>query len=501
MAMNTESSLRARTLALPMADENSVVRRPKSERATVLSLDPESAAALAGIRIGDLLTHVNDAPVLDIVDFAFLSAGERVTLDVDRPDVGHVRFTIRKGYDEDLGIEFGDDLFDRVHICKNKCVFCFLYQQPKGLRPSLYIKDDDYRLSFLHGNYLTLTNMSEDEFARVIEQKLSPLFVSVHATDPELRGRMLGRKGPEPILPRLAALARARINIHAQVVLCPGYNDGEQLERTVRALAELHPAAPTMQGRAGRESDIARSTDFGPGDHNAAGRTTGGVLSVAIVPVGLTQFRDRLAALTTCDAGFCKALTEQAEIWRKQYRKTLGTNFVFLSDEFYLNADAPMPSARQYEGFPQLEDGVGLVRLFIDDARRVVRRLPKQVASRRTATMVTGKLARPFLSDLADALNQVENVEVNVCAVHNHFFEGSINVAGLLTGGDVVAALGAMGERVGERVLIPAIMLRDPDRDVFLDDMTIADFERAVGRKVCVVDRTPTAAAKAILAA
>jgi len=470
--MNTESSLRRRTLALPMADENSVMRRPKAERATVLTLDDDSAAAMAGVKIGDVLTHVNGDPVLDIVDFAFLSAGETVTLDVDRPDVGAMKFVIKKGYDEDLGIEFGDDLFDRVHICKNKCVFCFLYQQPKGLRPSLYIKDDDYRLSFLHGNYLTLTNMGEDEFARVIAQKLSPLFVSVHATDPEIRGRMLGRKGPEAILPRLTMLADAKIQIHAQVVLCPGYNDGAVLAQTVSELAELHPDR--------RE-------------------TYGGVLSVAIVPVGLTQFRDRLAALTTCDPEFCSNLVAEAEGWRKRYRKSLGTNFAFLSDEFYLNAGVTVPATAQYEGFPQLEDGVGLVRLFVDDTKKVARKLPQSVSTPRTATMVTGELASPFLHDLADVLNRVDNVDVNVCTVHNTFFEGSINVAGLLTGRDIVGKLHEMGDAVGERVLVPAIMLRDPDRDVFLDDMTVEQFQSQIGREVCVVDRTPTSAMQAVL--
>ncbi len=468
--MNTESLVGPRTL--PMADERVVTQRPKGERATVRLVEPESAAADAGVRVGDTLTHVNGQPVLDIVDFAFLSAGEHVTLDVMRPDVGPMQFVMYKGYDEDLGIEFGDDLFDRVHICKNKCVFCFLYQQPKGLRPSLYIKDDDYRLSFLHGNYLTLTNMGEAEFQRVIDQKLSPLFVSVHATDPEVRGRMLGRKGPEPILPRLQMLADAKIQVHAQVVLCPGYNNGPVLERTVRDLAELHPAA--------RE-------------------TYGGVLSVAVVPVGLTQFRDRLAALTTCDSDFCRGLVTETEGWRKAYRKTLDTNFVFLSDEFYLSAGLPVPNARQYEGFPQLEDGVGIVRLFLDDAQKVVRRLPERLPSPRTATLVTGELAAPFLDDFAASLNRVDNLSVNVCAVHNRFFEGNISVAGLLTGRDIADALHAMGDTLGERVVVPSIMLRDPDRDIFLDDMSLAEFEETVGRQVCVVERTPSAAARAIL--
>ena len=476
MAMNTENVVRRNTqpgmLALPMADENVVTRRAKADRARVLTLDPDMAAARVGVHVGDVVTHVNGQPVLDIVDFAFLSAGERATLDVDRADVGPLHFEISKDYDEDLGIEFGDDLFDRVHICKNKCVFCFLYQQPKGLRPSLYIKDDDYRLSFLHGNYLTLTNMGEDEFQRVIDQKLSPLFVSVHATDPEVRGRMLGRKAPEPILPRLQMLADAKIQVHGQVVLCPGYNDGPILEQTIHDLAALHPEA---RG------------------------TYGGVLSVAVVPVGLTQFRDRLAALKICTPDFARSLVLEAEEWRRGFRKALGTNFAFLSDELYLSAGLAVPPARQYEGFPQLEDGVGLVRLFEDDVLKVARRLPSRLASPRSATLVTGELAAPFVGALADTFNRVENLSVNVCAVHNTFFEGNISVAGLLTGRDIADALNKMGSAVGERVVLPSIMLRDPDRDVFLDDMTLPEFERAVGREVCVVERMPSAAAKAIL--
>ena len=472
MAMNTENLVSRPLLSLPMADEKVVTPKAKAERAKVLALEPDSPAARAGIQLGDVITHVNGQPVLDIVDFAFLSAGERVTLDMLRSDTELLHFEIAKGYDEDLGIEFGDDLFDRVHICKNKCVFCFLYQQPTGLRPSLYIKDDDYRLSFLHGNYLTLTNMGEAEFQRVIDQKLSPLFVSVHATDPVVRGRMLGRKGPEPILPRLEMLADAKIQVHGQVVLCPGYNDGAQLEQTVRELAALHPEA--------RE-------------------TYGGVLSVAVVPVGLTQFRDRLAALTTCSPEFSRSVVEAADGWRARFRKRLGTNFVFLSDEFYLAAGLEVPAARQYEGFPQLEDGVGMVRLFQDDVKKVARRLPTRLPAPRTATMVTGELAAPFLNTLADTFNRVENLAVNVCAVHNNFFEGNISIAGLLTGHDVAQALHRMGDAVGERVVLPSIMLRDPDRDIFLDDMTLSEFEAAVGREVHVVERMPSAAAKAIL--
>ncbi len=475
--MSIEPNLRPRSggngssLSLPMADERVTTQRAKAERASVLAVHGGSAASRAGIAVGDSLVAINGTPTLDIVDYTFQTAGENVTLDMMRSGEP-MRFTLTKGYDEHIGLEFADDLFDRVHICKNKCVFCFLYQQPKGLRPSLYIKDDDYRLSFLHGNYLTLTNMGEGEFQRVIDQKLSPLFVSVHATDPEVRGHMLGRKGPEPILPRLEMLADAKIQVHGQVVLCPGYNDGAILERTVRDLAALHPDARGSYG---------------------------GVLSMAVVPVGLTQFRDRQAALATCSPEFAKSLVEQAEGWRAEYRETLGTNFVFLSDELYLAAGKELPAARQYEGFPQLEDGVGLVRQFQDDHAKIARRLPKSLPSPRTATLVTGELAAPLVDGLAQTLSQVENLTVNTAAVHNTFFEGNISVAGLLTGKDIVAHLRGMGASLGERVIVPSIMLRDPDRDIFLDDMTLPQFSEAIGREVAVVERMPSAAARAVL--
>jgi putative radical SAM enzyme (TIGR03279 family) len=382
-----------------------------------------------------------------------------------------IHFELDKGYDEPLGVEFADDLFDRVHICKNKCVFCFLYQQPKGLRPSLYIKDDDYRLSFLHGNYLTLTNMGEGEFQRVIDQKLSPLFVSVHATDPDIRGKMLGRDST-PILPRLEQLADSKIQIHGQVVLCPGYNDGAILEQTIHDLAKLHP---TVRG------------------------TYGGVLSVAVVPVGLTQFRDRLAALTTCSPEFTSNLVAQAQVWREEFKKELGTNFVFLSDEIYLSANVALPDADEYEGFPQLEDGVGLVRQFIDDHAQTIKRLPKSVSKPTTATLVTGELAFPLVNELAMNFSKVENLSVNAAGIKNEFFKGNISVAGLLTGGDIVDHLRLMGDKLGEKVILPSIMLRDPDRDIFLDDMSLAEFTEAIQRDVRVVERMPSAAAKAIL--
>jgi putative radical SAM enzyme (TIGR03279 family) len=455
-----------------MADERVVTQRRRADRAVIEIIEPDSAAERAGLMVGDVLLSLNGTPALDIVDYHFNTAGENVIIEIDRAGE-KLLFPVAKAYDENIGIEFADDLFDRVHICKNKCVFCFLYQQPKGLRPSLYIKDDDYRLSFLHGNYLTLTNMDDASFQRVIDQKLSPLFVSVHVTDPETRGKMLGRKGPEPILPRLRMLAENKIQIHGQVVLCPGYNDGELLKRTVFELSDLHPE---------------KLGGFG------------GVVDMAIVPVGLTQFRDRLAALTNVSNEYAKELVEQSNSWRKGFQKELGTNFVFLSDEFYLNAGAEIPSTQDYEGFPQLEDGVGLVRQFIDDHAKLARKLPRFLKAPRSATLVTGELAYPFVKSLADTLNKVDGLSVNVANVYNEFFKGNINVAGLLTGKDIVAYLQSMGSELGERVVVPSIMLRDPDRDIFLDDMPLSVFENAINRQVCVVERMPSAAATAILA-
>ncbi|HVK04091.1 MAG TPA: DUF512 domain-containing protein [Armatimonadaceae bacterium] len=442
-------------------------RRPKN---VVKTIDPDGAAFAAGIREGDRVLTVNGVAVRDIVDWKFHTAGERAEIAYSREgEEGERVAVIEKGYDEDLGIAFVDDLFDNIHICKNKCVFCFLYQQPKGLRPSLYVKDDDYRLSFLHGNYVTLTNLKPGELERILEQKLSPMYVSIHATDPEVRGRLLGRKGPEPILPLLNQLADARIQVHGQVVLCPGYNDGEHLERTVEDLAALHPEA---RG------------------------TYGGLLSLAVVPIGITQFRDRLAPVTVVSKEYAGELLDWAEEKRERYRKTLGSRFLFLSDEFYLSTGRPMPPRSHYEGFPQLEDGIGLVRLFLDDLAKLEKNLPERVATPRSYTLMTGEIAAGLIGQLADALNRVDGLDVNVCPVHNWFFEGNINIAGLVVGRDIVRALSAFP--ANDTVVLPSVMLRNGE-NVFLDEMTVDDLARELGRPVVVVERTPSAAAAALL--
>jgi len=456
-------------LTLPVATHERLEHFQRGVRRNVVeSLREDGPAELAGVRVGDQVLTANGALLHDIVDWKYHTAGEQVELGILRGGES-LSVVFRKGYDEDPGIVFNDDLFDRLHLCKNKCVFCFLYQQPKGLRPSLYVKDDDFRLSFLHGNYVTLTNLKEGELDRICEQRLSPLFVSIHATDPVARGRILGRPGDEPILPILDRLADHRIQIHGQIVLCPGYNDGEVLERTIDDLAARHPS---VRG------------------------TYGGIVSVAVVPIGITQFRERLAPVDIVCPDQARSVLAWCEPRRQEYLARLGTRFVYPSDEFYLNTETPVPPRSHYEGFPQLEDGVGLVRLFLDDLEKMRRRLPKVAKDPGRFTFVTGEIAAPLVTQLAETLSRVDGIEVNVLAVHNRFFEGNINIAGLVVGGDIVSA--ARDFPLHETVVIPSVMLRDGEA-VFLDEMTVDGLSEKLQRPVMVVERTPSAAADAVL--
>jgi putative radical SAM enzyme (TIGR03279 family) len=436
--------------------------RSSAEGVVVAAVRGKTPAAAAGLARGDRIVAVNGAVVRDVIDFQFHGGEERLQLTVEREGATRsLRLARRPGWD--LGLELEAPTPSEISTCANKCVFCFIHQLPKGMRRSLYVKDDDYRLSFLHGNYITLTDLDESAFARIVEQRLSPLYISVHATDPELRHALLGRpRLSAEILPRMERLAKAGIRMHAQIVLCPGLNDGAHLERTVRELAPLHPHVTTT----------------------------------AVVPVGLTSHRERLPSLRTLTGDEARTLVRTVAGWQAEFLATLGSRFVFLGDEVYLQAGEPLPAAAAYEGFAIAEDGIGLVRRFEDDFERLRRRL-RAAPLARAVTVVSGELYAPRLSSLLTRL-PFTGLSARVAAVPNRFFGGTIGVAGLLTGEDIQRALAGRSD-LGDAVLIPAVALRDGE-GVFLDDVTPADLTRDLGVPVRVVEPQARALVRALRA-
>ena len=427
----------------------------------VAAVRPLTAGAKAGLTAGDRILTINGRGLRDAIDFQFYGAEERLALTVERE--GHTRtLTVGRAPGADLGLELEAPRPGEIATCANKCVFCFIHQLPKGMRRSLYVKDDDFRLSFLHGNYITLSDLDEPSFGRILEQRLSPLFVSVHATDPELRWRLLGQpKHRVEILPRLERLAKAAIRVHAQIVLCPDLNDGAHLERTVHELAPLHPHVATT----------------------------------AIVPVGLTRHRERLPSLRTLTGDEARALVNTVTAWQARFLAALDSRFVFLGDEVYLQAGRPLPPAEAYEGFAIAEDGIGLVRRFEDGLAQSLARRRSARAGRRV-TIVSGQLYGPRLARLLAATPLAAHARV--AAVPNELFGGTVAVAGLLAGQDIQRHLATLGD-LGEAVLVPAVALRDGE-GVFLDDLTPDDLTRALGVPVIPLEPDPRALLDALRA-
>ncbi len=433
----------------------------------ITEVETGSPAAKAGAMVGDLLTAVNGNKILDILDYRFHSAEARLKLTLERAGET-LTLNLKKRSDEDAGINFENDLGDNIHTCKNKCVFCFIHQQPKKMRKSLYLMDDDFRLSFMHGNYVTLTNLSDQEWARILEQRLSPLYVSVHATDPELRKVLLGRREPTPILPQIRELNDNRIDIHAQVVLCPGLNDKENLDRTLDELAEEHRSVTNKRA---------------------------GVPSVAIVPVGMTRFRERLPNLTHVERDYALEMIAHVEKREAEFLAKLGTRFVWLADEWYVIAGKPIPGKAHYEEFPQLEDGIGTIRLFMEDAKSVEKSLPESVLIPVNATVVTAEMPAAVVNAFIDRLNLIHGVNINVCVVKNDFFGGDIHIAGLLTARDIIAQLKTFDGRY-ETIYLPEICLRD--REVFLDDLTLEQAREESGLDLRLTGNRPRDLAEAL---
>jgi putative radical SAM enzyme (TIGR03279 family) len=424
------------------------------------AVSDKSPASRAGLRAGDRILSINGAGLRDAIDFHFHAGDERLDLVVERHGQSRHTALLRRG--AGVGLELEAPRPSEISTCANKCVFCFIHQLPRGMRKSLYVKDDDFRLSFLHGNYITLTDLEEAELLRIEQQRLSPLYVSVHATDPELRHRLLGQpRVKRALMPIMERLSRAGIVMHAQIVLCPDWNDGAHLDQSVHELARLHP----------------------------------GVSTTAVVPVGLTRHRERLPSLRRVTDDEARALVTTIATWQREFMGSLGTRFVFAADELYLQAGAELPGARDYEGFPIVEDGVGLVRRFDDAFVRGMRRLPARVERPRTVTIVTGEMFAPRIGGQMDTM-RVENLTARVAPIQNEWFGRDIGVAGLLTGGDIRTQLA--GQPLGDEILVPAVALRD-GAGVFLDDMTPDDLTAALGTRVTVVEPTATALLRAVL--
>ncbi len=407
--------------------------------AEILSVRPGSKAEAAGLTPGERVLRVNGRAPADYIEYRYLAAEPQIRLTVLDTAGRRRRITIHKALDEDLGLRFTSDLFDGLLTCRNRCAFCFVDQLPPGLRPALYLHDDDYRLSFLHGAFVTLTNLTPAHRARIARLRLSPLYVSIHATEPEVRATLFGRPTPDPRR-EIERLGRRGIEFHTQVVLCPGVNDGIHLARTITDLAALHPA----------------------------------VRSIGVVPVGLTRHRRGLPRVRPVSPRLARETLARLRRWQRSFLRQLGTRLVFAADELYLLAGEPLPAARHYEGFPQLANGIGGVRLFRDSVRRL---RPLALARPLGATLVTGELAAPFVLELARKLEAGGRVTARVCVVPNRLLGRRVGVAGLLSGRDVLHAL--RGTPPGDVVFVPGTAIREGEG--FLDGMTTERLSQQLG--------------------
>lgn len=427
---------------------------------TGLMIDSVSSGSIADemeVVAGDRLLAVNGQPLRDLIDYSYFTASEEeLLLDIEKADGELWELEVERSGGESLGLTFSAPA---PASCANNCLFCFVHQLPKGLRKPLYVKDEDYRLSFLNGNYVTLANITNIEINRIIEQRLSPLYISVHATNPELRQRLLGTSGIPPILDQLQRLAEARIIMHTQVVLCPGLNDGEELQRTVAELTALYPA----------------------------------VQSVAVVPLGLTAHRLHLPQLTPVDADYARCFVSFWQPLAEKLRKKLQQPFLFLADEFYLKGGQPFPAIKSYGDFPQIENGVGMVPLFMRDAASVLKRA-RPLGNFR-ATAVTGVSSFTIVSSFLAGLAEKSGVDIVPLAVENRLFGSSITVSGLISGGDIAAA--TAGLNIGSALFVPDVMLKEGE-GVFLDDVSLAELEKQIERPVIVFDSTPAGFYKAL---
>jgi putative radical SAM enzyme (TIGR03279 family) len=422
----------------------------KKKAHIIKEIEAGSIAEELELAPGDELISINGTPIKDVLDYHYLIKDEELTVLIKKPDGEEWELDIEKDFDEDLGIEFEEGLMDEYRSCRNKCIFCFIDQMPPGMRDTLYFKDDDARLSFLQGNYITLTNMSDEEIDRIIFYKLSPINISVHTTNEELRCKMLHNRFAGSALDKIKRLKDAGIAMNGQIVLCKGWNDGEELEKTIHDLAAF---LPEME-------------------------------SVSVVPVGLTKFREGLEKLEAFSKEDSLVVLEQVHRWQNIFLTHYGTRFIYASDEWYIKAGLPLPEDGDYEGYPQLENGVGLIRSMQVEFDEAFEELTGD-DRHREYSLATGVLAAPYLQKMADKLNQkFPNIHIDVYTIQNHYFGTEITVAGLITGGDIINQLS--DRKLGDYLLLPDVLLRNGET-VLLDDVTVEDMENALQTNIRIV--------------
>ncbi|WP_312699556.1 DUF512 domain-containing protein [Sedimentibacter sp.] len=418
--------------------KNIIVKVLKNSIAEELELEP-----------GDELISVNNCTIKDYIDYKYQISDDFVLFEIRKQDGEIWELEIEKEYDEDIGIVFENPLMDNIKVCSNKCIFCFVDQMPKGMRKTLYLKDDDTRMSFLYGNFITLTNLTEDEIDRIVKYRISPIKVSVHTTDSELRKYMMGNDKDIDILKYLKRLIDAGITVDCQIVLVRDVNDGEQLSKTINDLSSLHP----------------------------------GLRSVAVVPVGLTRFRERLLELKPFDKESSTEVVRQVTAIQKKLLKKLGTRFIFIADEFYIQSENEFPSYEDYEEFDQLENGIGMCRLFRQQIEDLIDEYAGSKPIAEEITLVTGVAAYELLTYISEKIMKSIPVKINVVKIINNFFGERITVSGLTTGKDIIAQL---KDNNYKNIIIPRNMIND--NNVMLDDLTIEDLERELNAEVVVCE-------------
>lgn len=427
----------------------------------IKNVRPDSIGEEMELEPGDILLSVNENPIQDILDYKYYTDEDFLVLDIKKKNQELWTIEIEKDYDEDLGLEFDGIVFDRMKACANRCMFCFVDQLPQNMRKTLYVKDDDYRYSFLYGNFITLTNLSEADWKKIIDMHLSPLYVSVHCMQGELRAQMLQSPRAANIKQDLQRLKDAHIEVHTQIVLCPGINDGEILAQSIADLADLYP----------------------------------GVQSVGIVPVGLTGHRQHLSALNPVGAEDAVRLIRLVEQYQQEFRQKWGHGFVYLADEFYLRAQVDLPSDAYYDDYCQIENGIGLSRLLLEEFAQLEPELPTRVPEREVY-ILTGLSAVPVLEKILEQLRRIDGLKVQLIPVENRFFGSTVTVTGLLTGQDIIHTVG--NDYHGKIVLIPEVLLRD-GQETLLDDVRIKDIEDQSGALIYTVAGSAEALVERIL--